>query len=60
MLRYNRMMMPVRFIILCSLAISALALPAHAQVAPIPYLTSVGSFGFGGTVETQYFGNAPG
>lgn len=32
---------------------------AQAQVAPIPYWSPGGPFGFGGNVTTQYWGSAP-
>lgn len=47
---------------LCAAVISALvalAPASHAQVAPIPYLNSVGSYGLSGSADTQYFSNAP-
>lgn len=62
---YNRTMTcasTFRFVRLCGIAFAAsiaLAPASHAQVAPVPYLSAAGSFGFGGTVDTDYFGNAP-
>lgn len=50
------------FLSICSVAMSALVVLApasHAQVAPIPYLNSAGSFGLNGNDDTQYWGNAP-
>lgn len=47
---------------LSSVAIAALVLLApavDAQVAPVPYLNSLGSVGFNGNGDTQYWENAP-
>jgi len=48
--------------VLFSVAYAALVLSASAvsaQVAPFQYLIPGGSFGFGGSAETQYWGKAP-
>ena len=48
--------------VLFGLAVAALVLPAsavRAQVAPFQYLIPGGPVGFGGSSETQYFGEAP-
>ncbi len=51
-----------RFSVLRGGAIAALVLLApagHAQVAPVPYLASVGPFGLNGTGNSQDWGAAP-
>lgn len=58
---YNRPMTQISKL-LFGFAIAALVLPAsavRAQVAPFQYAIPGGSFGFGGSAETQYWGEAP-